>query len=162
MCGIGGIIDKNKHQINKDETLLGYEKYYPSAYIDIYKKHGWIEVLKEIKKSSNNNDKMNFRVILKYIMGYIFVSLRKKEYQRRTAFLKPYSNNLKTLNKVSKSYFNINDLQKLEIQYTNLPALLRYEDKNSMKHSIETRLPLIDYETLQTALSISIKYKYKV
>ena len=42
-----------------------------------------------------------------------------------------------------------------------MPVLLRYEDKNSMRHSIETRLPYIDYKTLEMALGINIKHKIK-
>ena len=45
-------------------------------------------------------------------------------------------------------------LQELEIRSTNLPVLLRYEDKNSMAHSIETRLPFLDYRLLETSLSL--------
>ena len=40
-----------------------------------------------------------------------------------------------------------------------MPHLLRYEDRNSMRHSIETRLPFIDYRVLETALSINSNYK---
>lgn len=42
-----------------------------------------------------------------------------------------------------------------------MPHLLRYEDKNSMRHSIETRLPFIDYKVLQAAISTKSKYKIK-
>jgi asparagine synthase (glutamine-hydrolysing) len=45
-------------------------------------------------------------------------------------------------------------LQVLEITRTNLPVLLRYEDKNSMAHSIEARLPFLDYRVVETALSL--------
>ena len=43
----------------------------------------------------------------------------------------------------------------------NLPRLLRYEDKNSMRNSIETRLPFIDYRFVQNALSLSDSMKFK-
>jgi asparagine synthase (glutamine-hydrolysing) len=42
-----------------------------------------------------------------------------------------------------------------------MPHLLKYEDKNSMKNSIETRLPFIDYEVLETSLSLSNTLKIK-
>jgi len=42
-----------------------------------------------------------------------------------------------------------------------LPSLLRYADKNSMRHSIEGRLPFLDFQTLETALSINDQYKIK-
>jgi asparagine synthase (glutamine-hydrolysing) len=46
-------------------------------------------------------------------------------------------------------------IQKLEVTSTNLPLLLRYEDKNSMHHSIEARLPFLDYRFAETVLSMS-------
>ena len=42
-----------------------------------------------------------------------------------------------------------------------MPHLLRYEDRNSMRHSIETRLPFIDFRVVETVLSINNKYKIK-
>jgi len=144
-----------------DETLLGYEKYYPSAYFDIYKKYGFLQAIKDIRKSNKNNDKMNIKWILIYTIGTLFANLRKKEYSRRTNFLKPFDNKFTFLDNLAKSYLNINKLQEYEIKYTNLPVLLKYEDKNSMRHSIETRLPFIDYKTVETALSLDIKYKIK-
>lgn len=63
--------------------------------------------------------------------------------------------------KLASKYMDINKLQEFEIKSTNLPVLLRYEDKNSMRHSIETRLPFIDYRTLECALNTNTKYKIK-
>lgn len=144
-----------------DETLLGYEKYYPSAYVDVYKKSGLFKTLKEIRNSNKNNAKMTLSWIAKYTIGSLFSNLRKKEYNRRTSFMKSYINNFNFLDELAKNYLDINKLQEYEIKYTNLPVLLRYEDKNSMRHSIETRLPFIDYKTLENALNINIKHKIK-
>ena len=52
--------------------------------------------------------------------------------------------------------------QKQEIYSTQLPALLRYEDKNSMRHSIEARLPFLDYRMLQLSLSIPFGIRSKM
>jgi asparagine synthase (glutamine-hydrolysing) len=38
------------------------------------------------------------------------------------------------------------DYTRLWITETNLPQLLRYEDRNSMAHSIESRVPFLDHE----------------
>jgi asparagine synthase (glutamine-hydrolysing) len=42
-----------------------------------------------------------------------------------------------------------------------LPHLLKYEDRNSMHHSIETRLPFIDFRLVEIALSINNSFKIK-
>lgn len=144
-----------------DETLLGYEKYYPSAYVDVFKKSGLFNTLKEIKKSNKNNTKMTISWIIKYTLGSLFANLRKIEYRSHTRFLKYFENKFHFFDDLAKNYLDIKKLQEYEIKYTNLPVLLRYEDKNSMRHSIETRLPFIDYKTLENALNINIEYKIK-
>jgi asparagine synthase (glutamine-hydrolysing) len=42
-----------------------------------------------------------------------------------------------------------------DVLATNLPALLRYEDRNSMAFHIETRLPFMDYRLVEFAFSLS-------
>jgi asparagine synthase (glutamine-hydrolysing) len=144
-----------------DETLLGYEKYFPAAYLEIFKNDGVLRAIKEIKNSNKNNSKMSLKWILKYSIGSLMSNLRKKEYKRRTNFMKKYKNSFSFLDELASKYMDINKLQEFEIKSTNLPVLLRYEDKNSMRHSIETRLPFIDYRTLECALNTNTKYKIK-
>lgn len=142
-----------------DETLLGYEKYFPSAYLGYFKANGLIKTLEEVYKSRKNNSKMTLKWILVYTIGSLFSGLRKMEYKRRCPFVKKeYLGNFDFLDDLASRYSDVHALQILEIERTNLPVLLRYEDKNSMRHSVETRLPFIDYKTLQTALSINIKH----
>ena len=144
-----------------DETLLGYEKYYPSAYVDIFRRFGFFRALQEIRNSHKNNTKMTLLWIAKYTIGSLFATLRKLEYKRRTRFMRPYRNRFGFLDDLASAYLRINALQNYEIKYTNLPILLRYEDKNSMRHSVETRLPFLDYRTLEKALNIDILHKIK-
>ena len=42
-----------------------------------------------------------------------------------------------------------------------LPALLRYEDKNSMAFSIEARVPFLDYRLVEYAFSLSPSQKIR-
>jgi asparagine synthase (glutamine-hydrolysing) len=41
----------------------------------------------------------------------------------------------------------------------SLPALLRYEDRNSMAHSIEARVPFLDHRLVELAFSLPGDYK---
>jgi asparagine synthase (glutamine-hydrolysing) len=65
------------------------------------------------------------------------------------------------LRELAKSYLDISVLQKIEITKTQLPHLLKYEDKNSMRNSVETRLPFLDFQTLETAFSIKSEFKIR-
>ncbi len=53
--------------------------------------------------------------------------------------------------------------QSLEQQllYTSIPALLRYEDRNSMAFSIESRVPFLDYRLVEFTLSLPPHLIYK-
>lgn len=142
-----------------DETLLGYEKYYPSIYFALFKRYGVLKAFQAMRDSRTHNAKMSFGWIAKYTLAILLPSLRTYLTRKRTPFLKPYANKFTFLKTLSKAYWDINELQKYEIEHTNLPALLRYEDKNSMRHSVETRLPFLDYKTTEVALGIDIHYK---
>lgn len=142
-----------------DETLLGYEKYYP-AYL---KSLNILNFIKEFINSSKNS-KLSKIDLLKYFFYFTQYRIRIKRLKRKNSYLKPNilkRFNSKTLELLSKNYLNIEKLQLFEIEKTQLPHLLRYEDKNSMRNSIETRLPFIDYNVLEQALSSNNQFKIK-
>ena len=56
---------------------------------------------------------------------------------------------------LTNSYKNIFKLQKNEIFWCQLPELLKWEDKNAMNYSIESRLPYLDYKFVEACLSIN-------
>ena len=143
-----------------DETLLGYEKYYPTVYIELFKKHGFKQAIKAVVESWKNNAKMSPIWILKYVIGSNFPSLRKLYMKNRTPFMrKEHVPSLTSLSELARAYRDPFRLQRHEIFSTNLPILLRYEDKNSMRHSVEARLPYIDYKALEYALNIDARHK---
>ena len=49
----------------------------------------------------------------------------------------------------------------LESMRWGLPSLLHFEDRDSMAHSIESRVPFLDYELLEFTFSLPISYKIK-
>jgi len=48
---------------------------------------------------------------------------------------------------------NLRQRQKDDLSYYSIPALLHYEDRNSMAHSIEARVPMLDYELATFAVN---------
>ena len=51
--------------------------------------------------------------------------------------------------------------QKTDLLYASLPALLHYEDRNSMAHSIESRLPFLDYRLVEFAVNCASSFKLR-
>jgi asparagine synthase (glutamine-hydrolysing) len=140
-----------------DETLLGYERYYPSYLLSLSFK----EMCRGFFKATDNS-KLSKTSLLAYCAYFLFAKIRKQRLLKRNSFIKSdfFSKvNWRFLKKLARSYKDIFELQKLEIFETQMPHLLRYEDRNSMAHSIEARLPFIDYQLVETALSLPNNYK---
>lgn len=142
-----------------DETLLGYERYY-CAYLNS------LPLLKKILAFNKirQNNTLSMLTILKYTIGFSNYNIRKLLINKRaTKIKKEYKKyiNFEIIKKSAKAFKDINKLQILEINNLQMPHLLKYEDKNSMKHSIETRLPFIDYNLVETVLAIDNSIKIK-
>lgn len=144
-----------------DETLLGYEKYYGSHLATTYRQHGIRAFIYALRTAGKNNKKLSLPNAMKYLIAGSMSSLRYQYYCHQHRYLLNYPMIPEHLSAFSRSILNTFQLQRLEIESTNLPILLRYEDKNSMAHSIETRLPFIDYRVLEAALSLPAAYKIK-
>ncbi|WP_449401414.1 asparagine synthase-related protein [Chryseobacterium wanjuense] len=97
---------------------------------------------------------------------FLFFKLFRKKSSssaKRENFEKEYLNSVdfSKTKRLTKSYKKIFELQKNEIFWSQLPELLKWEDKNSMSYSIESRLPYLDYNFVETCLSINNHYKIR-
>lgn len=142
-----------------DECLLGYERYYPAIFLEQRNFNGIGEFIKGIRNSKISLIKMfGFTLYFPIFQLRKYLLIKKANFIKGKYIAKADNSHLK-MNSVN--YFNLFNLQRQEIYSTQLPALLRYEDKNSMRHSIEARLPFLDYRMLQLSLSIPFWHKIK-
>jgi asparagine synthase (glutamine-hydrolysing) len=51
--------------------------------------------------------------------------------------------------------------QSKDVTALSLPTLLRYEDRNSMAHSVESRLPFLDYRVIELGLALRPSLKLR-
>lgn len=139
-----------------DEILLGYERYF-SATLSFKRP---LEFAKQLV-----NQAFNSRLTILKTLAYFFYfrnskmrinRLVKKSFVKKD-FIK--ARHFETVKESAESFSNIGELQMYEITKFQLPHLLRYEDRNSMRHSIETRLPFLDYRLVEFAISLPLKYK---
>lgn len=142
-----------------DESLLGYDRYY-AAYILQQK-----GILKKIKSFFDiaSNSKLSLIDLFLYTIYFSNAKVRAIWQLRRNRFVKKEFKsylNKNLLNKISKVSRNISDLQHFEITEVQLQKLLKFEDRNSMHFSIETRVPFVDYRVVE--LSISLPFSYKM
>jgi asparagine synthase (glutamine-hydrolysing) len=140
-----------------DETLLGYERYYPAYLMSL----NIFDMVKNFFNVSKNS-KLSIMQLIGYIIYFTNSKIRLKRLKNKNSFIKKEYFDIMSSHEVeenSKNYLNIFQLQYGEIYKTQMPHLLRYEDKNSMRNSIETRLPFIDYNVLEAGLSINNNLK---
>ncbi|HMT11130.1 MAG TPA: asparagine synthase-related protein, partial [Ignavibacteria bacterium] len=52
----------------------------------------------------------------------------------------------------------LGDLSYHFIRNITIPALLHYEDRSSMAHSIESRVPFLDYRLVELGVNLNSRY----
>jgi asparagine synthase (glutamine-hydrolysing) len=143
-----------------DEILLGYSKYMVLAIAHAWRSGGLLQLLRTLRNSWSANAALTPRSSLQYLAGTLLSPLRSARVHRRLPFLRlPLQPVRRLYNAVSDAAGDCWRTQLLELFETSLPALLRYEDRNSMAHSVEARLPFLDYRLVEAALSLPVDQK---
>ncbi len=143
-----------------DEILCGYESYYSVFLAQMLTQWKLTEYFKTLYNVSPFSIS-KYRIVISSILKI----LSNKTYFFKSCVIRK---NLNPLIDIDKNIFNqfykfnsLKDSQKRDLMFTSLPHLLKYEDKNSMRHSIETRLPFTDYRLILSAISINDSLKFK-
>ncbi|OGK17364.1 asparagine synthase (glutamine-hydrolyzing) [Candidatus Roizmanbacteria bacterium RIFCSPHIGHO2_01_FULL_39_12c] len=129
-----------------DEMLAGYMPYYFVYLNQLVKEKDWLILIKTIAKSLD-------------ILGYYFIYLFQLVTGIRKSFRAGDLLNREYSRKFSQEEYQPTDdnLKKRlveDIFINSLPALLRYEDKNGMRFSLEGRVPFLDFNLLKYLFSL--------
>lgn len=139
-----------------DEILLGYERYYTSYLYNL----PFLKGIKELFLIVNNS---GLGIIDSILYFFYFSSFRlRKAKLTNDSLVKPEllrKHSFDTLRDSVKSFKNILDLQIMEVTKIQLPHLLKQEDRNSMRNSIEARFPFLDYRMVEASLSTKPEFK---
>ena len=143
-----------------DEVLLGYERYHAFHLGVLLRKLKFKKYINYVLKLKTHKFSLISLLLISIltISPKLYLFFRKKMVSKESKPKERYST--KHLNKI----INFSDLRKNqinEIMHLNLPQLLKYEDKNSMKNSIETRLPFLDYRLVSEIISVKPSIKLK-
>jgi asparagine synthase (glutamine-hydrolysing) len=139
-----------------DEVLLGYERYFAAFLRSV----SFVRFAREAIAQARHS-RLSLRDVLLYNVYFTSPALRINRLKKRS-FLRPAIKDafdFDTIRRSTQSFRNLSDLQLFEISSVQLPHLLRYEDRNSMRHSIETRLPFLDYRLVELSISLPVQYK---
>lgn len=139
-----------------DELLLGYERYRVYDSLFNLKSCHLLQTLTN-SLSAKRHANMPFSKQLAYGLYFSIPWLRAARRRKlvgpilRRSFFREFKDHKEHLirSMLHKDRF---DLQKRELFHYQLPHLLRHEDRMSMAHSVETRLPFLDYRLLELVL----------
>jgi len=139
-----------------DEVLLGYERYFATFLRSVSLRRFLREAIELSRKS-----RLSQKDVFLYRFYFTSPSLRIASLKRRSLLKSEIKNacDFEIIRRSVKSFKDLETLQVSEISTVQLPHLLRYEDRNSMRHSIETRLPFLDYRLVEFGVSIAAQHK---
>jgi asparagine synthase (glutamine-hydrolysing) len=148
-----------------DEIFAGYDYYFDYYYKKLAGTFKWISLYKELKKKKTfENKSFSLKEYRKYLIkgvasSFIPVFLKNPLLKRKIYFMNPKSTK-KYVNQKRVGYARNYDLRNFlisEITNFSIPPLMAYEDRNSMAHSIEARVPFLDLDVVDIALEIASK-----
>ncbi len=142
-----------------DEIFAGYPYFWGYYIYELFKKGKWLTALRIIKNCRKKIPNKG------WLNSFYFLFLPKKlkirALKKRTPFLnEEFVNSYLEKSTVLEKILNIKTLKDAIAVHINykLEELLKWEDRNSMAFSIETRVPFLDYKFVEYAVSIPSEY----
>lgn len=137
-----------------DEQLAGYMPALASFHAGLLGQGKVFSLMQELQEA-----KMRHNIPLYKLMGSTFSALLG-EYLPDMGRIRQVSGhswlepNAHALRSELKENGNLSKLLRNQFRRSTMPALLRYEDRNSMAFGIEARLPFLDYRCVEFVMSL--------
>jgi asparagine synthase (glutamine-hydrolysing) len=141
-----------------DEILCGYQKF---RYLYLWQllKAGDPRVVRELAGWMKNGTRRHgaFASAGRYLPAALRARFSPAERLCNQDFLQNHST---TQGKIGLAN-TLEERQKVDLTYSSIPVLLRHEDRNSMAHSIESRMPFLDYQLVEFAVNCPPEFKLR-
>lgn len=146
-----------------DEQLAGYGGNDLSLYSGLLRKGKFGVLKEEIKSYKSQHGFLPIGFILGAVHSFLPNNLKGLYPNRLRSDLDPTQSWLKdfaqTNNRLRQDSLKGSLIS--QIQISPLPSLLRYEDRNSMAFSVESRTPFMDYRIVEFTLGLPEEFIYK-
>jgi asparagine synthase (glutamine-hydrolysing) len=144
-----------------DETLLGYRRYFAAFMLDRLRTDGLRRMVRELADCRRGGAQMGTMGILASMLVQGLPSVAYLKFRLRARWMRSPPSMPDHLRTEAAAMRSLGGIQRFDIERSNLPALLRFEDKNSMRFAVETRLPFLDWRSVETALSLPAEAKFR-
>lgn len=150
-----------------DELLCGYGWFFIVLYAELLKKFQLITLWREIRMGKELHSYNCLFVLRNMANVFLPRAIRRKlKNWFGTESLTPRWMNLGILNakptdmnlETNIITTSIKELSISQLTASNLPMLLHWEDRNSMAHSVESRVPFLDYRLVEFVLGVPSEY----
>lgn len=156
-----------------DEQLAGYVSLAPAYFAEMRAQRTWLRLLRETWRHARLQE-VPWLPLLPGALGKRLHAIRgsgtsaparpaldwlQPDVERATSSASYYISALQ-----DRPYEGPSTLSNLLYQFTfrlNLPALLRYEDRNSMAFSIESRVPFLDHRLVEFSFALPSSFKIR-
>ena len=151
-----------------DEALMGYHGFFGTRFSDLFCRCQFLRLWREIMDTKNIHGYSAVesltnltRALLSQSLGTPLIKLVGRNY-RAPAWLNLAVPGTETNSHVQNlgSYSNsLHSLSYEQLTVTSIPLLLHWEDRDSMAHSIESRVPFLDYRLVEFMLGLPDEFK---
>jgi len=145
-----------------DEQLAGYDgltEIYLKEFLSQGRLGKYLQEIRAVLKVKKCSHKQVSVIILKSLLPSFLKTKTKEIFTRKKRSINWLKNGKTPEPKVFAPTSTLRDTAVQQLKYTSLPMLLHYEDRNSMAHSIEARVPFLDYRLVELVLSLPAKAK---
>ena len=142
-----------------DEALCGYRKFVFFYLKEMISRNQWGKFISEMTGLLRQGD----RGLLRWREGkrYLPAFMRSKVAGLEQAVSSSYASSWSENNLQLGRGYNVRQRQVDDLTRFSVPSLLRYEDRNSMAHSIESRVPFLDYRLVEFLVNLPADVKIK-